>query len=304
MIQTVGVIGMGNMGGAMAANLLSAGFQVVGCDPSAIACRHVKEAGGEIVLTPREVAARTDVIILSLTSAAALDAVVTGPEGLVASGCSGTVVIEMSTLSLDTKRKALDALAHVGQILLDAPISGTGEQARNRDLVVFASGDVTAYEKSLPTLQAISRCQIHVGVFGNGSQIKFIANHLVTIHNVAAGEAFALAIKAGLEPQLVYDALRDSAGSSRMFQIRGPQMVRGRYDEPTATIRIHLKDLDVIRGFAAEVGMPLPLFSAASQYYQIGLAQSRGDEDTASVCAVSESLGDVVRACEKHHCQN
>jgi 3-hydroxyisobutyrate dehydrogenase-like beta-hydroxyacid dehydrogenase len=99
MIQTVGVIGMGNMGGAMAANLLSAGFQVVGCDPSAIACRHVKEAGGEIVLTPREVAARTDVIILSLPSAAALDAVVTGPEGLVASGCSGTVVIEMSTLS-------------------------------------------------------------------------------------------------------------------------------------------------------------------------------------------------------------
>src|SRR5450759_1679620 len=265
MIQTVGVIGMGNMGGAMAANLLTAGFQVVGCDPSAIACRHVKEAGSEIVLTPREVAARTDVIILSLPSAAALDAVVTGPEGLVASGCSGTVVIETSTLSLDNKRKALDALAHAGQILLDAPVSGTGEQARNGDLVVFASGDVTAYEKSLAALQAISRRQIYVGVFENGSQIKFIANHLVTIHNVAAGEEFALAIKAGLDPQLVYDALQDSAGSSRMFQVRGPQMVRGRYDEPTATIRIHLKDLCIIGRFAADVGMPLPLFSAASQ---------------------------------------
>jgi 3-hydroxyisobutyrate dehydrogenase len=296
MAQSVGVIGLGNMGGAMAANLLSAGFQVVGCDPSATACRHVEEAGGEIATTPADVAARTDVIILSLPSAAVLDAVVTGPAGLVASGCSGTVVIEMSTLALDTKRKALDALAHAGHILLDAPVSGTGEQARTGDLVVFASGDLPAYERCLPALQAISRRQIHVGAFGNGSQIKFIANHLVTIHNVAAGEAFALAVKAGLDPQLVYDVLQDSAGSSRMFQVRGPQMVRGRYDEPTATIRIHLKDLCIIGRFAADVGMPLPLFSAASQYYQIGLAQGRGDEDTTSVCAVSETLGGVVRS--------
>jgi 3-hydroxyisobutyrate dehydrogenase-like beta-hydroxyacid dehydrogenase len=296
MAQCVGVIGLGNMGGAMAANLLAGGFQVVGCDPSATASRRVAEAGGEIARTPADVAARTDVIILSLPSAAVLDTVVNGPEGLVASGCSGTVVIETSTLALDTKRKALNALAAAGQILLDVPVSGTGEQARKGDLVVFASGDVTAYEKSLPALQAISRRQMHVGDFGNGSRIKFIANHLVTIHNVAAGEAFALAIKAGLDPQLVYDALRDSAGSSRMFEVRGPQMVRGRYDEPTATIRIHLKDLDIIRGFAAEVGMPLPLFSAASQYYQIGLVQGRGNEDTASVCAVAESLGGVVRS--------
>lgn len=295
MSETVGVIGLGNMGGAMAANLVAAGFAVVGCDPSEPARKAAEAAGVETLSAPVDIAARTGIVILSLPSMLALEAVTAGPRGLAAAGPGNTVVIETSTLPLEAKRRAQDALVAGGRILLDAPLSGTGTQARSADLVVFASGDEAAFEACLPALRAVSRRQVHVGAFGAGSQLKFIANHLVTIHNVAAGEAFALAIKAGLDPQMVFDVLHDSAGTSRMFQVRGPQMVRGRYDEATATVHIHLKDLDIIGRYAAEVGMPLPLFAAAAQYYQMALAQGHGEEDTASVCAVSERLGGVVR---------
>jgi 3-hydroxyisobutyrate dehydrogenase len=293
MNKPVGMIGLGNMGGAMAANLVKHGFRVVGCDPSAAACNRAAGAGAELVASPQEVSARADFLILSLPSAKALDDVA---RGLASAGPKKAIVIETSTLPLEAKREAFAVLAHNGQTLLDAPVSGTGTQAKTGDLVVLASGDKAAYEASASILKAISRRQFYVGEFGTGSQIKFIANHLVTIHNVAAGEAFALAAKAGLDRQLIFDVLQDSAGTSRMFQVRGPQMVEGKYDEPTATVRIHLKDLDIIGRYASETGMPVPLFSAAAQYYQMALAQGHGDEDTASVCAVSERLGGLVRS--------
>jgi L-threonate 2-dehydrogenase len=292
MSETVGVIGLGRMGGAMAANLVKHGFRVVGFDVSATACASAAAAGTEIVQSSSAVFAQVGLLILSLPSAGVFDAV---SRDIAAVGPKQAVVIDTSTLPLETKRNALAELGRNGGILLDAPVSGTGEQARTGDLVVLGSGDRIAFENSLQVLKAISRRQIYVGEFGAGSKIKFIANHLVTIHNVAAGEAFAMAEKAGLDLQLVYDAIQDSAGTSRMFQVRGPQMIRGRYDEPTATVRLHLKDIDIIGRFATDIGMPLPIFSAASQYYQMALAQGHGDEDTASVCAVSECLGNVVR---------
>ena len=100
---------------------------------------------------------------------------------------------------------------------------------------------------------------------------------------------------AGLDPALVFDVLADSAGSSRMFQVRGPMMVQGRYDEPTATLTTHLKDLDIIGRFAAALHCPTPLFTAAAQFYHAGVAQGRGEEDTGAVCAVLEKLAGIER---------
>jgi putative dehydrogenase len=118
-----------------------------------------------------------------------------------------------------------------GKILLDCPVSGTGAQAANKDLVAFASGNEAAFERCRQVLAGISRAQKYIGAFGNGSRMKFIANHLVTIHNLAAAEAIVLGEMAGLDPAPVFDVIGDSAGSSRMFQIRGPMMVGGQYDE-------------------------------------------------------------------------
>lgn len=248
-----------------------------------------------MVATAAELAARVPIILLSLPSASALAEVTEGRQGIASSGQPGLIVIEASTLPLEAKLRARDALAASGQILLDCPVSGTGAQAAAADVVVFASGDSDAIAQCGPIFTAIGRRYVDLGAFGAGMKVKIIANHLVTIHNVAAGEAMAFARKAGLDLRTVHEALADSAGTSRMFQIRGPQMVEGRYEPPTATIRTHLKDLSIIDGFADSLDMPLPLYTAASQHYHSGLVQGYGELDTASVCAVSEALAGLSK---------
>jgi len=295
MDKVVGVVGLGIMGGAMAKNLLAAGFRVVGFDVSEAAKAVFKERGGELAESPREVADKVDIVLLSLPSVAALDEVTSGQVGLPTSSKKGLIALEMSTLPIEAKTRAFNALAAKGQILLDCPVSGTGAQAANKDLVVFGSGDEAAFKKTQAVLEGMSRKQFYIGPFGNGSKIKFLANHLVTIHNVAAAEAFAYGQKAGLDPKTIFEVLQDSAGTSRMFQIRGPQMVAGRYDNVTATNKTHLKDLQIIMGYGQEVRAPLPLFAAASQYYYAAYEQGAADLDTAAVCLVAERLAGIDR---------
>ncbi len=290
MNKTVGLIGVGIMGSAMGANLVRAGFRVVGHDPSPDALARLAAFGGEGVGSARAVAEACPVLISSLPSAAALIAACSGPDGIGEAEGTGQIVIECSTLPLDTKHRAFEILAATGKILLDCPVSGTGAQARTKDLVVLGSGDEEAFRRCGPVLDGMSRVARYLGPFGHGSKMKFLANHLVTIHNVAAAEAIVLGIKAGLDPALVVETLSDSAGSSRMFQIRGPLMRDARYDEPTATIRMHLKDLSIIGSFAADLGCPLPVFAASAPIYVAGAAQGRLGQDTAAVCAVLEGL--------------
>ena len=295
MEKVVGVVGLGIMGGSMAKNLLAAGFRVVGFDVAEAAKKAFTDRGGELVSSPKEVADKVDIVILSLPSIAVLDEVTSGQNGLPSSSKKGLIALEMSTMPLDAKQRAHDALKAKGQTLMDCPVSGTGAQAAVKDLVVFGSGSEADYKKVMHVLEGMSRRQVYVGPFGNGSKIKFLANHLVTIHNVAAAEAFAYGQKAGLDPKLIYDVLADSAGSSRMFQIRGPQMVAARYDNVTATNKTHLKDLGIIDSYAKEVHCPVPLFAAASQYYYAAYEQGAAELDTAAVCMIAERLAGINR---------
>lgn len=295
MEKLVGIVGIGIMGSAMARNLLKDGFRVVGYDLSDAAMDAFVKAGGERAGSPREVAERATIMITSLPSVAALKAAVSGNDGLMTAKGDGQIVIECSTLPLTAKQEAHEALAARGKTLLDCPVSGTGAQAARKDLVVFASGDQSAYEQCKSVFAGMSRLQKYLGAFGNGSKMKFVANHLVTIHNVAAAEAIVLGIKAGLDPQMIYDVISDSAGSSRMFQVRGPMMVKGDYREVTATSNTHLKDIDIIGSYAVSLSFPMPLFNLASQYYHAAVGQGRGNQDTGAVCAVVEGLGGKVR---------
>jgi 3-hydroxyisobutyrate dehydrogenase len=283
------------MGGAMARNLLKDGFRVVGFDLSPAAMAAFVQAGGEAAGSPREVAERTQIMIASLPSTKALTAAVSGNDGLMTAKGEGQIVIECSTMPLSVKQEAFEALAKRGKTLLDCPVSGTGAQAARKDLVVFGSGDEAAYKKCAAVFGGMSRVQKYLGPFGNGSKMKYVANHLVTIHNVAAAEAIVLGMKAGLDPQMIYDVISDSAGSSRMFQVRGPMMVEGRYDNVTATSMTHLKDISIISEFAVGLNFPMPVFNLTSQYYHAAVGQGRGNQDTGAVCAVVESLGGKVR---------
>ena len=285
--QTVGMIGLGIMGSAMSANLMRAGFRVAGFDvvPRRRA-EHVR-LGGVAARSPREVARRTEIVITSLPSAYALAEVA---AALGASAKRGTIVIETSTLPIPVKEVARNVLAKRGVILLDCPLSGTGAQARVKDLLIYVSGDRAAYRKIVPVLQGFTSANYYVGAFGAGSKMKFVANLLVAIHNVAAAEAMVLGMKAGLDPAMVLKVVAGGAGGSRMFQVRGPMMVKGDYSEATMKNEVWQKDMTIIGDFARELDCPTPLFAASAPIYNAAMAMGLGKEDTGAVCAVLEEM--------------
>jgi putative dehydrogenase len=294
--QTVGMVGLGIMGSAMSFNLARAGFRVAGFDVVPRRRAEHARSGGIAARSPREVARRADIIITSLPSA---DALARTAADLAQSAGRGAIVIETSTLPIPVKEAARDVLAKRGVILLDCPLSGTGAQARVKDLLIYVSGDRAAYRKTIPVLQGFTSANYYVGPFGNGSKVKFVANLLVAIHNVAAAEAMVLGMKAGLDPALVLKVVAGGAGGSRMFQVRGPMMVKGDYSEATMKNEVWQKDMTIIGDFARELECPTPLFAASAPIYNAAMAMGLGKQDTGAVCAVLEKLAGNPRPRKK-----
>jgi len=291
--KSVGMIGLGIMGSAMSANLLKAGFQVQGYDVVPARRAALRKSGGMPRATLAALAARCEIMVSSLPSAAALGAVA---GELAAAARRGSIVVETSTLPIEVKEAARARLAKAGVVLLDCPLSGTGAQARVKDLVVYASGPLAAYRRCRDVFDGFARAHRHVGVFGNGSRMKFVANLLVAIHNVAAAEAFTLARKAGLDAELVYRTVADGAGGSRMFQVRGPMMVANDYSDATMKVEVWQKDMQIIGEFARKLDCPTPLLSASAPIYNAAMAQGHGMDDTGSVCAVLGRMAGVPQA--------
>ncbi len=283
--ETVGVIGLGIMGSAMAANVAAAGFRVVGYDVLPKRRAAVAKVGVRVARNAGEVARRAAVVITSLPSAQALADVA---QELGRAGARGLSVIETSTLPIAVKEAARIVLAKRGVTLLDCPLSGTGAQAKVRDLVVYASGDRGAYRRCVPIMEAFARSHYFLGAFGAGSKMKFVANLLVAIHNVSSAEAIVLGRKAGLDAATMVRVLSDGAGSSRMLQVRGPMMVEGDYSAAAMKVGVWQKDMKIIGEFARELDCPTPLFAATTPIYNAAMALGFADADTACVCAVLE----------------
>ena len=281
------------MGGAFARNLRAAGWHVVGYDIAPARRRALARAGVEIAADAGEVARRAPVIVLSLPAPAALAATV---AAIAKAGVTRRVVIEASTFALGDKARAEAVLRKAGHVLLDCPVSGTGLQAMTKDIVIYASGDAKEIKKLRPLFGGFGRAVHDLGAFGNGSRMKYVANLLVAVHNVASAEALVLGMKAGLPPQLVFDQVRIGAGNSRVFELRAPMMVEGRYDEPTMRIETWQKDMNIIGGFAKAIGAPTPLFSATRPVYVAAMASGHAADDTAAVCAVLEAKAGIKRA--------
>ena len=289
---TVGVIGLGIMGGAFAKNLARAGWRVVGYDISAARRREAARAGVKIASSANGIAEQASVILTSLPKPQALMETV---RAVAAVKRPRKVVVEMSTFTITDKEKARRLLGKAGHVMLDAPVSGTGSQAAKRDLVVYASGDAAAIRKLKPMFAAIGRHLYNVGPFGNGSKMKYVANLLVAINNVASAEAMVLGMKAGLAPQLIFKLIKGGAGNSRIFELRAPMMVKDSYKNPTMKISVWDKDMSVIGGYARKIKVPTPLFNATKPVYRKAKKSGFGAQDTASVCAVLEKMAKVKR---------
>ena len=236
---------------------------------------------------------RSPIVITSLPSTDALSDVA---AELAAAGHRDQIVIETSTLPIATKESARKLLAAKGITLLDCPLSGTGAQARVKDLAVYASGVRSAYRRCIPVFEAFARTHYFLGPFGAGSKMKFLANLLVAIHNVSTAEALVLGMKAGLGPATMVKVLGDGAGASRMLQVRGPMMVRNDYSDAAMKVGVWQKDMRIITEFARELDCPTPLFAATTAIYNAAMAQGFAESDTASVCAVLESWATIRRS--------
>jgi len=290
---TVGIVGLGIMGGAFARNLVAGGWRVVGYDIDPKARRALARAGVEIAKNVEDLALRTRTIITSLPNSSALAATI---AAIVATQVQPRVVVEMSTLALNEKLAALRALEKGGHVMLDCPVSGTGAQAKTKDIVVYASGDTKAIRRLRPLFAGFSRAMHDLGAFGNGSRMKYVANLLVAINNVAAAEAMVLGIKSGLDAKTIYDMVTAGAGNSRVFELRAPMMVKDRYDDATMKVGLWQKDMAVIAEFAQALGCPTTLFAATRPLYDAAMAAGHADRDTASVCAVLEKMAGVKRS--------
>ena len=283
---TVGQIGLGIMGGAFARHLLATGFNVVGYDVAPAAVRAFTRAGGRAAQSCAEVAARTRILITSLPSPAAMEEAYFGKQGIAEGARPGTIVIEASTMTLELKESLRRRLARRRVVLLDCPISGTGAQAAAKDIAIYASGARRAFNRCRRVFDGFARSTYYCGEFGIGSKLKFVANLLVTIHNLSAAEAMVVGEKAGVDLGLLYRVISDGAGASRMFQVRGPMMVRGRYLPAHMKSKIYQKDIDIIRGFVRRLKCPTPLFDGSIPHYTAALSQGFGMEDTAAIHSV------------------
>ena len=289
---TVGVIGLGIMGGAFAKNLVTAGWRVVGYDPNPARRREARRAGVDLANNAAEVASAVPIILTSLPKPRALTETV---QEIAAARLRSKVVVEMSTFAISDKEKAARALHRAGHVMIDCPVSGTGSQAKNRDLVFYASGNARTIARLRPVLMAFGRNVFNVGEFGNGSRMKYVANLLVAINNVAAAEAMVLGMKAGLDPGMIVDLVRAGAGNSRVFELRAPMMAKGRYDDVTMKISVWDKDMQVIGDYARKIRVPTPIFNATKGIYLKAMKSGLGSRDTAAVCAVLEKMAKVRR---------
>jgi putative dehydrogenase len=283
MNKTVGIVGLGIMGGAIARNLMERGWRVIGFDTDATRRAELALANVAIAGDVGQVARDAPIIMTSLPSPAAVEQVA---QEIASSGQSSRIVVELSTLSIADKLRFESILKKAGHIALDCPLSGTGAQARNRDLIVYASGDSGAIAQCSDLFADFAKQSADLGQFGNGSRMKFVANHLVAIHNVATAEAMVLAERAGLDPKIVVELVGPGAGGSRMFQMRAPMMVEGVYEPATMKVSTWQKDMAIIAEFADDIGCETPLFTLTQPVYAEAMVMGLGDQDTAAVFEV------------------
>lgn len=289
---TVGVIGLGIMGGAFAKNLVKAGWHVVGYDTNAARRREAKHAGVKIARSAAELASAVPTILTSLPKPEALAETV---RKIAAASLKRKLLVEMSTFKISDKEKAAAVLRKAGHDMIDCPVSGTGAQAKTRDLVFYASGNARLIARLRPLLSAFGRGIFNVGPFGNGSRMKYVANLLVAINNVASAEAMVLGMKAGLDPRMIVDLITAGAGNSRVFELRAPMMAKGRYNDVTMKISVWDKDMQVIGDYARKIRVPTPVFNATKGIYLKAMRSGLGGRDTAAVCAVLEKMAKVRR---------
>ena len=291
--MNIAVIGLGSMGMGAAQCLLRAGHTVFGCEPRAEVRAAFEAVGGGTVARAADLPDDLDAVVVFVVNAAQTDAVLFGDDGCAASLAPGTVVLCCTTVAPEYARTLSDRLAKSGLPMLDAPVSGGAVGARQGTMTVMASGPDAAFARAQPVLDAIASKVWRLGdQAGIGSTVKMVNQLLAGVHIATAAEAMALGIRAGADPQTLFDVISTSAGSSWMFQNRVPHILAGD-DTPHSAVNIFVKDLGIVLDQARALTFPLPMASAAHQLFLAAAAAGYGGSDDAFVIRVWQALAGI-----------
>ena len=288
----VGFIGLGNMGRPMALNLARHGFSLVVHDVDSTKLSALRERGAVAADSPEQVAQAAGRTICMVETTSQAESVIAGDRGIVAGASAGHIVICMSTIDPFAARRLHDRLATRGVAMLDAPVSGGTGRAASGELSIIAGGAQDSFEACRDLFQAMGKNIFHVGGIGQGLAMKLVNNMLVQVNTVAVAEALVLGVKAGLDPQTIYDVVRVSTGTSFAFETRVPRIM-ARDFAPGGTVDISYKDQELETAFAKQLGMPLLLANISQQVYQMARAAGLNKEDGSAIIKVLEQLAGV-----------
>ena len=292
-IETVGFIGTGLMGMPMAKNLMRAGFRLRVHSRTRSKAEPLLEDGAHWAGTPAEAASDAEAVITMVSDTPDVRQVLLGENGVRAGAASGTVVIDMSTISPRATREMAEQLAASGIAMLDAPVSGGVKGAIEGTLSIMVGGPADALERARPVLEAMGKNIVHCGDHGQGQMTKLCNQIAVANHMVAAAEAIVLARKAGLDVHAMIRAIGAGAAGSWAINVLGPKMADHDY-APGFMIKLLQKDLRLVLEAASELSVPLPGTAAAHQLYAALEAEGRGDEGTQALMRVFERLAGLA----------
>ena len=290
--MNIGFIGLGIMGKPMSLNLIKAGYQLVVLDLNASAVAELVAAGAETAGSPREVAERTEVIITMLPNSPQVKEVVLGERGVLEGARKGSVVIDMSSIAPLVSRELAAELAGHGVDMLDAPVSGGQPKAIDGTLSVMVGGPQEVFDRYYPVMKAMAGSVVRTGDIGAGNVTK-LANQIIVALNIAAmAEALVLATKAGVEPELVWQAIRGGLAGSTVLDAKAP-LVMDRKFQPGFRINLHIKDLANVLETSHQLGVPLPLTASVMEMMQALKTDGQGDADHCSLVRYYEKMAQV-----------
>ena len=291
-MSKIGFIGLGIMGKPMSRNLLKAGFQLVIYDIDKAPVEELKQAGAEVGLSPMDVAARAHVIITMLPNSPHVKAAVLGKDGVIEGAHKGSIVVDMSSITPIVSREISEALAQKGIRMLDAPVSGGEPKAIDGSLSIMVGGAQADFDEVLPIFKAMGSSAVLTGGSGAGSVTK-LANQIIVQLNIAAvSEALVMATKAGVDPELVYKAIRGGLAGSTVLDAKAPLMLDRNFN-PGGRISTNLKDIANVLETSHEIGVPLPLTAVVMEILQALKADGMGNLDHGAIVRFYEKLAHV-----------
>ena len=290
--DTLGIVGVGVMGGGIAANLLKGGANLVVYDANPARVQHFASLGAYAASSAADVARQASTLISMVETTAQSEEVIMGPEGFQSTAQAGDVILSMATIDPLAVKEWHKVLKARGIDLVDAPVSGGQERAESGDLSIICGGDAAVVERIKPLLDSCARQVFHMGEIGQGLAMKLCNNMLIQVGTIAVAEAMVLGAKAGLDPKQMVEVIRQSTGHSVAFEMRAPRYLEGNF-EPGGTVDITWKDQTLQTDFANALGVPLFLANTTRQIFQWARGLGYNKKDSSITVRMYEEAAGV-----------